>query len=145
MTSRDPSSWAGSPSNSRGVVPNEASAPQITTPSLGTCTARFSASSPASGTTTGLQSNNAALLSTMANQLWHTDSSFMRTVGKYSMLSAAVVPARGGDTEFADLRAAWDALPDDLRALHDEAHHECYIANSIRADVTVADRPARFV
>ncbi len=47
----------------------------------------------------------------LANQYWHTDSSFKRTPGKMSMLSAqAVVPA-GGETEFADMRAAWDALP----------------------------------
>lgn len=47
----------------------------------------------------------------LANQLWHTDSSFKRTPGKMSMLSAQEVPPSGGETEFADMRAAWDALP----------------------------------
>ena len=48
----------------------------------------------------------------LANQLWHTDSSFKRTPGKMSMLSAQEVVTEGGETEFADMRAAWDALPD---------------------------------
>ncbi len=60
--------------------------------------------------------DNGALLSSMANRLWHTDSSFLRTVAKYSMLSAASVPDDGGDTEFADLRAAYDALPEGMKA-----------------------------
>jgi alpha-ketoglutarate-dependent 2,4-dichlorophenoxyacetate dioxygenase len=46
----------------------------------------------------------------LANQLWHTDSSFRRVSGKISLLSAREVPPSGGETEFADLRAAYDAL-----------------------------------
>jgi alpha-ketoglutarate-dependent 2,4-dichlorophenoxyacetate dioxygenase len=46
----------------------------------------------------------------LANQLWHTDSSFKRVPGKFSLLSAREVPPLGGETEFADLRAAYDAL-----------------------------------
>lgn len=46
----------------------------------------------------------------LANQLWHTDSSFKRVPGKVSFLSAHEVPLFGGETEFADLRAAYDAL-----------------------------------
>jgi alpha-ketoglutarate-dependent 2,4-dichlorophenoxyacetate dioxygenase len=46
----------------------------------------------------------------LANQLWHTDSSFKRVPGKFSFLSAHEVPPSGGQTEFADLRAAYDAL-----------------------------------
>ena len=52
----------------------------------------------------------------LGNQLWHTDSSFKRIPAKCSLLSARELPARspmgGGETEFADLRAAWDALPE---------------------------------
>jgi alpha-ketoglutarate-dependent 2,4-dichlorophenoxyacetate dioxygenase len=48
----------------------------------------------------------------IGNQLWHTDSSFKQTPAKCSLLSAREIPASGGETEFADLREAWDALPD---------------------------------
>jgi alpha-ketoglutarate-dependent 2,4-dichlorophenoxyacetate dioxygenase len=51
----------------------------------------------------------------VGNQLWHTDSSFKHVPAKCSLLSARELPipgpAGGGETEFADLRAAWDALP----------------------------------
>lgn len=49
-------------------------------------------------------------LSNFANQLWHSDSSFQDPRAKYSMLHALVLPTWGGNTEFADLRAAYDAL-----------------------------------
>jgi alpha-ketoglutarate-dependent 2,4-dichlorophenoxyacetate dioxygenase len=48
----------------------------------------------------------------LGNQLWHTDSSFKLIPAKCSLLSARELPSSGGETEFADLRAAWDALPE---------------------------------
>jgi alpha-ketoglutarate-dependent 2,4-dichlorophenoxyacetate dioxygenase len=51
----------------------------------------------------------------LANQLWHTDSSFTRVPAKASLLSAHAIPPEGGDTEFADLRAAYDALAPALK------------------------------
>ena len=54
--------------------------------------------------------NSPKNLSNFANQLWHSDSSFMRPRAAYSMLHAVALPARDGNTEFADLRAAYDAL-----------------------------------
>ena len=54
-------------------------------------------------------------ISNFANQLWHSDSSFERPAAKYSMLHAVVVPAKGGQTEYVDLRAAYDALSGDLK------------------------------
>lgn len=52
-----------------------------------------------------------------ANQLWHTDSSFKHVPALASCLYARVVPPVGGHTEFADLRAAYDALPPDRQAM----------------------------
>jgi alpha-ketoglutarate-dependent 2,4-dichlorophenoxyacetate dioxygenase len=46
----------------------------------------------------------------LGNRLWHSDASFRATGAGYSLLSARVVPAYGGNTEFADMRAAYDAL-----------------------------------
>lgn len=46
----------------------------------------------------------------LGNLLWHSDSSFKDVPAKYSLLSARVIPPSGGNTEFADMRAAWDAL-----------------------------------
>jgi alpha-ketoglutarate-dependent taurine dioxygenase len=59
------------------------------------------------------------------NQGWHTDSSYMPVSAKASMLSAKVVPSSGGDTEWADMRAAYDALDDATRARIDDlcAYH----------------------
>ncbi|MSQ55421.1 MAG: TauD/TfdA family dioxygenase [Betaproteobacteria bacterium] len=59
--------------------------------------------------------DNARLVGVLANQLWHSDSTFQDLPVKYSMLSAVVVPEEGGDTEWCDLRAAWDALPEATR------------------------------
>ena len=52
----------------------------------------------------------------IGNMLWHSDSSFRAIPAKYSLLSARVVNKKGGNTEFADMRAAYDALDDETRA-----------------------------
>jgi alpha-ketoglutarate-dependent 2,4-dichlorophenoxyacetate dioxygenase len=52
----------------------------------------------------------------LGNRLWHSDSSFRAVPAKYSLLSGRIVPARGGNTEFADMRAAYDALDDATKA-----------------------------
>jgi alpha-ketoglutarate-dependent 2,4-dichlorophenoxyacetate dioxygenase len=59
--------------------------------------------------------DDAKLIGTLANQLWHADSTFQKLNVTYSMLSAVVVPPDGGQTEFTDLRAAYDALPEDIK------------------------------
>ena len=65
----------------------------------------------------------------LGNRLWHTDASFQDPPGRYSMLSAKVIPPVAADTEFADMRAAYDALDpetkeklDGLRVHHSIAH-----------------------
>lgn len=50
------------------------------------------------------------------NTYWHTDSSFKRVPAKASLLSARLVPSEGGETEFADMRAAWDRLDPAMQA-----------------------------
>ncbi|MCY3818272.1 MAG: TauD/TfdA family dioxygenase [Gammaproteobacteria bacterium] len=49
------------------------------------------------------------------NRYWHTDSSFKKVGAKVSLLRAVEVPDSGGDTEWADMRAAWDALDSDTQ------------------------------
>jgi alpha-ketoglutarate-dependent 2,4-dichlorophenoxyacetate dioxygenase len=51
-------------------------------------------------------------LYSLGDRLWHTDSSFKAVPAKYSLLSAHTIPSEGGETQFADLRAAYDALPE---------------------------------
>jgi alpha-ketoglutarate-dependent 2,4-dichlorophenoxyacetate dioxygenase len=52
----------------------------------------------------------------LGNRLWHSDSSYRAVPAKYSLLSARTVARRGGNTEFADMRAAYDALDAETRA-----------------------------
>ena len=52
----------------------------------------------------------------LGNQLWHSDSSFRAVPAKYSLLSGRIVVEKGGNTEFADMRAAYDALDDKRKA-----------------------------
>ncbi|MFO0996695.1 MAG: TauD/TfdA family dioxygenase [Alphaproteobacteria bacterium] len=53
----------------------------------------------------------------LGNQLWHTDSSFKHVPAKLSLLMAQEVPPAGGETEFTDMRAAYDALPEERKRL----------------------------
>ena len=72
--------------------------------------------------------NDALGLFLKGNRYWHTDSSFKQVGAKASLLRAVEVPDTGGDTEWADMRAAWDALDtatkdrlEGLRAVHSYA------------------------
>ncbi len=66
----------------------------------------------------------------LGNMLWHTDSSFRDPPGGLSLLYAHAVPSRGGETEFADLRAAHDALDDETKALIADLRAEHSIMHS---------------
>jgi alpha-ketoglutarate-dependent 2,4-dichlorophenoxyacetate dioxygenase len=85
-------------------------------------------------------------MSGLANQLWHTDSSFKRVPATYSMLSARAVPGDGGDTEFADCRTAWDALSPALRTRIAGlvAEHSIYTSRAVLGftDFTAEERAA---
>jgi alpha-ketoglutarate-dependent 2,4-dichlorophenoxyacetate dioxygenase len=63
-----------------------------------------------------LRADSRRRLDWLANRLWHTDASFRTVPGALSMLYAHIVPEEGGETEFADLRAAYDALPATTKA-----------------------------
>ena len=52
----------------------------------------------------------------IGNRLWHSDSSFKAIPAMYSLLHARRIPSRGGNTEFADMRAAYDTLDDETKA-----------------------------
>ena len=70
------------------------------------------------------------------NEGWHTDSSFQPVSAKASMLSARQVPGRGGETEWADMRAAYDALDADMRQRITglNAYHSLYHSQSAIGD-----------
>ncbi len=76
--------------------------------------------------------DDSKLVAMLANQLWHSDSSFKQPAAKYSLLLARVVTENGGDTEFADMRAAYDALPQDMVAEIEDliAEHSAFHSRS---------------
>jgi alpha-ketoglutarate-dependent 2,4-dichlorophenoxyacetate dioxygenase len=89
---------------------------------------------------------HAKTVSNLANQLWHTDSSFQKPAAKYSMLSAVVVPEHGGQTEFADLRAAYDRLPGDLRKEIEplQAEHYAWHSRLWLGDTVTEEQKSKF-
>jgi alpha-ketoglutarate-dependent 2,4-dichlorophenoxyacetate dioxygenase len=73
------------------------------------------------------------LMFSRGNQLWHTDSSFKHIPAKCSLLHAYEIPPEGGETEFADLRAAYDALDEGMK-MHLEglvAEHSIFRSRSL--------------
>ncbi len=59
---------------------------------------------------------NRRRLFSLGTRLWHSDSSFKVVPAKFSLLSARIIPDAGGNTEFADMRAAWDTLAPETQA-----------------------------
>lgn len=83
-----------------------------------------------------------------ANQLWHTDGSFNDTPSVASLLSGREIPPAGGDTQFADMCAAWDALPEAkkarlerLIAVHNLLHSRRKAGLTSIDELLVAPRP----
>src|SRR5215510_13709151 len=73
-----------------------------------------------------------------ANQLWHTDSTFKSVPALASVLSARIIPAQGGETEYVSTRLAWERLEAPLRqrleasfAWHDYNHSRSKIASDL--------------
>ena len=74
--------------------------------------------------------NHRKIVGNIANQLWHSDSSFQNPAARYSMLSAVILPPWGGETEFCDLRTAYDRLPAALKGDVEGLQVEHYALNS---------------
>jgi alpha-ketoglutarate-dependent 2,4-dichlorophenoxyacetate dioxygenase len=74
--------------------------------------------------------NHRRILSNMATRLWHTDSSYKQPAAKFSLLYCSAIPDWGGETEFADMRAAYDALRGRLREEAEGRSAEHYVHHS---------------
>ncbi len=72
--------------------------------------------------------NHAQVLNTMGSRVWHSDGAYKQHPYRYSILAAHIVPSWGGETQFADLRAAYDALDERTRAMVEPmvAEHDFY-------------------
>jgi alpha-ketoglutarate-dependent 2,4-dichlorophenoxyacetate dioxygenase len=86
-------------------------------------------------------------LTALGNRLWHSDASFRAIPAKYSLLSARTIPGTGGNTEFADMRAAYDALDaatkaeiEDLVTEHSNAYSREQIG-FMKADYGAENQP----
>ena len=80
-----------------------------------------------------LRADDRRRMYSLGNRLWHTDASFQDPPGRYSMLSAKVVPSIAADTEFADMRAAYDALDAETKEKLEglRAHHSIAYSRKI--------------
>jgi alpha-ketoglutarate-dependent 2,4-dichlorophenoxyacetate dioxygenase len=79
----------------------------------------------------------------LGNQLWHSDSSFRAIPAKYSLLSGRIIAKKGGNTEFADMRAAYDALDAETKALIEDLvceHSLLYSRGLLGFEVTPEER-----
>ncbi|HEX3537711.1 MAG TPA: TauD/TfdA family dioxygenase [Stellaceae bacterium] len=79
----------------------------------------------------------------LGNQLWHSDSSFRAIPAKFSILSGRIVVENAGNTEFADMRAAYDALDGETKALIEDLiceHSLMYSRGQLGFEVTPEER-----
>jgi len=93
-----------------------------------------------------LATTSRAYMFKLADRLWHSDSSFNAIPATYSVLSGRTIPSWGGNTEFADMRAAWDSLDDRTRTaidglvcLHSQIHSRSKVGFT---ELTEAERIA---
>ncbi len=63
-----------------------------------------------------LERNDRRRMAALGNRLWHSDATFRIVPARYSLLSGRIVTRDGGNTEFADMRAAYDALDEATKA-----------------------------
>jgi len=94
-----------------------------------------------------LERDSRVHLFNLGNMLWHSDSSFRPVPAKYSLLSARVVSPVGGNTEWADMRAAYDALDADTKTQIDDLiceHSLMYSRGSLGLTEFTEDEKAMF-
>jgi alpha-ketoglutarate-dependent 2,4-dichlorophenoxyacetate dioxygenase len=83
----------------------------------------------------------------IGNRLWHSDSSFKAIPAMYSLLHARRIPSKGGNTEFADMRAAYDALDEETKAQVEDLiceHSQIYSRQQLGFTDFTDDERARF-
>jgi alpha-ketoglutarate-dependent 2,4-dichlorophenoxyacetate dioxygenase len=83
----------------------------------------------------------------IGNRLWHSDSSFKPIPAMYSLLHARVIPSKGGNTEFADMRAAYDDLDEETKKLAENLvceHSQIYSRLQLGFTEFTEDEYARF-
>jgi alpha-ketoglutarate-dependent 2,4-dichlorophenoxyacetate dioxygenase len=100
------------------------------------------------GTGKPLPPDSRAYMFKLADRLWHSDSSFKAVSAKYSLLSARVIPGAGGNTEFADMRAAYDTLDEATRALCEDLvceHSQLFSRGTLGFSDFTDDERRRFV
>jgi alpha-ketoglutarate-dependent 2,4-dichlorophenoxyacetate dioxygenase len=105
---------------------------------------------PAFADVSNLDTNNRPLardnrrrLYSLGNRMWHSDSSFKAIPATYSLLSGRVVSEKGGETEFADMRAAYDALDAATKAQIEDLvceHSLLYSREQLGFDLTAEER-----
>jgi alpha-ketoglutarate-dependent 2,4-dichlorophenoxyacetate dioxygenase len=92
-----------------------------------------------------MQSSDRRRMYSLGNRLWHTDASFQDPPGRYSMLHARVVPPVPADTEYADCRAAYDALDEDMKQRLEglQVHHSIAYSRQTLGFEFAAEEAAR--
>ena len=83
----------------------------------------------------------------IGNRLWHSDSSFKVTPAKYSILHARSIPSKGGNTEFADMRAAYDSFDQETKEMIEGLvceHSQMYSRRLLGFTDFSAEEQARF-
>jgi alpha-ketoglutarate-dependent taurine dioxygenase len=90
------------------------------------------------------QPDDAAVRALDGNRFWHCDSTFYPVQAKGAVFTARVVPSAGGETQWADMRAAYDALDEDMRARVQglSAYHSLLYSQSRCGYVSDPDAPA---
>ena len=94
-----------------------------------------------------LARDNRRRLFSLGNRLWHSDSSFKEVPAKFSLLSARLIPSAGGNTEFADMRAAYESLDEATKAEIEDlvCEHSQLYSRSLLGFADFTDKREEFI